>query len=130
MTFLVGFGLQPASAGDASSDTGTFTVSGKTYTNYATVTGNTSGHWASARTTTSRPGAQNGDMGSKGRLFTSNNSLSCEGNITYNSGASYANGDSCTRWQTGSWYSYGVSYGWNGSGYNPVYTFQSRLQNS
>jgi hypothetical protein len=39
-------------------------------------------------------------------------------------------GYSCDRYTSGTWYSYGVSLGWNGSGYTSFYTYQSPNQNS
>jgi len=70
----------------------------------------------------------------RGRLFTGSGALSCEGTNEYSSQSlgpgSFWNGTSCTRGGSGTWYSYGVSLTWNGSGYNSTYTFQSPSQNS
>lgn len=133
-SFLVGFGIQAASAGIATSATGYWTVNGIQYKNNAVIitgTGN-----ANARTYTgpTSVSVSSGWVSSRGRLFTSGGALSCEGSNTYNSGTLAAGatvyGSSCTRLTSGAWYSYGVSQAWNGGGYSPFYTFQSPNQNS
>lgn len=99
--------------------------------NYATIV--TSANSAQARTSTQWNGGGTtvGWAGARGRLFTSGGALSCEGTTTYNSVAGWpATGYSCTRTTSAAWYSYGVSYGWNGSGYTAFYTFKSPNQNS
>lgn len=135
-SFFVGFGAQAASAGVQSSDWGYFTVSGNAYRNYAVIITSTGSARASTNT-----GPQSGDtlpggyVGSRGRLMIDGGTtLSCEGSNTYNSSSiSYATmltGVSCTRTTSGAWYSWGVSLGWNGSGYNSMYTFKTVSQNS
>lgn len=116
----------------ASSDSGYYTVAGHQYRNNAYIFSYApSSHSALAQTYTqwSTPTTAAGYAGSKGRLFTSSGSMSCEGTIIYNTGQA-AVGSSCTRTTAGAWYSYGVSYGFNGSGYSPFYTFLSPSLNS
>ncbi len=128
----VGVGLAtPANAGTALSSFGYFTVAGNQYVNYAAILTSTGHAQASTTTSFSSGSTPTGYAGSRGRLFTSGGSLSCEGANTYNPGPSYsAIGYSCTRTSSGAWYSYGVSLGFNGSGYNSYYTYQSPNQNS
>lgn len=129
-TFLVGFGAQPAFAGVADSAFGYFTAGSTQYANRATIL--TSSLNAQARTTTYRNSGSTpaGWAGSRGRLFTSGGALSCEGTTIYNPALYPAHGFSCTRLSSGAWYSWGVSQGWNGSGYNTFYTYKSPNQNS
>jgi hypothetical protein len=120
-----------ALAGNAFSSYGYYTVGSTTYENQAEIatwTGPNATAWT--QTQKSGGGTPNGWAGSRGRLFTSGGSLSCEGTNRYNSGGAYAFGQSCVRSSSGSWYSYGVSLGWNGSGYTSFYTFKSPNQNS
>jgi hypothetical protein len=123
-----------ASAGTASSSVGSFSSGGHSYTNQAVI--HTSTGSASAQTLTAPSGytAPAGWVGSRGRLFASGGTLSCESSNLYSTGSlvsgQYWSQYSCTRTTTGAWYSYGVSLVWNGSGYNSVYTFQSPNQNS
>jgi len=134
LALLVGLGVgittEAAQATTAQSSTGYYTVGGHQYANTAYVF-TYSPPAASAQTYTqwSTPTTSPGYAGSKGRLFTGSGSLSCEGSIQYNSGQA-AVGSSCTRSTSGTWYSYGVSYGWNGSSYSPFYTYQSPNLNS
>lgn len=135
-SFFVGIGAQAASAVVESSNWGYFTVAGNAYRNYAVII--TSPGNARASTNTGPQSGYTvpgGYVGSRGRLMIDGGTtLSCEGSNTYNSGSiSYATmltGVSCTRYTSGAWYSWGVSLGWNGSGYNSVYTYQTVSQNS
>lgn len=129
--FLAGVGAQPAVAGYAESARGYFTAGGTQFSNYAYIS--TSAKSATAVTSTQRTGGgtPSGWAGSRGRLFTSGGAMSCEGVNSYNSGSgTVAFGYSCTRRSGGTWYSYGVSIGWNGSGYSSFYTYRSPSQNS
>jgi hypothetical protein len=132
--FLVGVAPGLAHAGWADSSVGGFgPVNGHSYENYASVY--TPSGYAIAYTYTGPSGSSvaSGWVGSRGRLFTSGGSLSCEGSNTYSTqtltSGSYWSGTSCSR-GSGAWYSYGVSLAFNGSGYNSYYTFQSPNQNS
>lgn len=133
-SFLLGVGTQAAIALTYSSQTGYFTVAPYDYRNWATIITSS----GSARATTST-GPQSpvggGYVGSRGRLMIDGGTtLSCEGTNVYNSTTiSYpvmVVGSSCTRTTSGAWYSWGVSRAWNGSGYNSIYTYKSRSQNS
>lgn len=128
--FAVGYGAGSAYAGVAYSSYGYSTVAGKQYQNRAVI-GTSSGN-AQATTETKRSSGSTpiGWAGSRGRLFTSGGSLSCEGTNQYNSTGSGALGLSCIRYSVGTWYSYGVSLAWNGSSYQSFYTFLSPNQNS
>ncbi|ABK05568.1 hypothetical protein Arth_4397 (plasmid) [Arthrobacter sp. FB24] len=129
--FVISFGAGSAVAGDAWGDTGYYTVSGIQYENFARVS--TSTGQATAESWARRVGGNTpvGYAGARGRLFTSGGSLSCEGVDRYNpSTGSYAVGSSCARYSSGTWYSYGVTQGWNGTGYTAVYTFRTVNQNS
>lgn len=137
VSFMAGVTPTVANAGIATSTVGSFSVAGNNYRNFARIaTYPTSNHQASAFTHTAPNGftAPVGWVGSRGRLFTSGGALSCEGINTYNpsslASGSYHVAVSCIRNQVGTWYSYGVSRAWNGSGYNSVYTFLSPNQNS
>lgn len=128
--FLTGLGAQSALAGTAQSDTGYYTAGGTQFKNAAIIA--TAPGQAQALTVTERSSGSTpaGWAGSRGRLFTSAGALSCEGTTTYNTAGNQAHGASCSRSTHGTWYSYGVSEAWNGSGYNPFYTFLSPNQNS
>ena len=121
--------MAAAEAGTAYSSDGYFTVAGNQYINVAYIHTSTGSAVATTSTGFSNGATPTGYAGSRGRLFTSGGSLWCEGSNTYNSSA-FAAGYSCNSRTSGSWYSYGVSLGWNGSGYNSYYTYQSPNQNS
>jgi hypothetical protein len=128
---LVGGGVAAANAGTADSAYGYYTVAGHQYRNQAVVATNPGAAAASTGTGWSAGGTTAGWAGSRGRLFTSGGSLSCEGSNTYNgTTGTDAVGVSCRKTGSGSWYSYGVSLGWNGSGYTSFYTYQSPNQTS
>lgn len=123
-----------AAAGVAVSSWGYFTTNGVQYRNKAEVVTSTGQAHATAWVGPRYQSVGSGWVGARGRLFTSGGALSCEGTTTYN-GSSLSSGSShiawsCIRSQGGTWYGYGVTYGWNGSSYNPVYTFKSPNQNS
>ena len=129
--FLVSFSPSAASAGTASSNYGNFSTAGVAYRNQAVVyTGNgiSSASTFTGPTTTTAP---SGRIGSQGRLFTSGGTLSCAGAVRYSniavSPGGFWQGTSCQR-GSGTWYSYGVSYTFNGSGYNATYTLISPNQ--
>lgn len=130
VAFLMGVSSQAASAGSAVSSTGYYTVAGIQYLSRAHIA--TTPGQASAGTWVERNGASTpgGYAGARGRLFTSGGSLSCEGSTLYNDAGYGVFAWSCTRSASGSWYSYGVGYGWNGSSYSPFYTFTSPSQTS
>jgi len=132
VSFAAGVSVAGANAGNASGSYGFFTAGSTQYINFASIA--TSSNVAQATTSTSRNASTtpSGWAGSRGRLFTSGGSLSCEGSTTYNSGTIYGYHEavSCIRFTSGTWYSYGVSYGYNGSGYNASYTYLSPNQAS
>lgn len=74
--------------------------------------------------------APGGWMGFRARLFSSGGSLIQESVTQYNGGPSFQASIGTSRNAGGSWYSYGVTYGWNGSGYNAHFTFTSPNQTS
>lgn len=119
--FGAGAAAVPAYAGVASGNVGFYTVAGNQYRNYATIVTSTNSARASTNTGPDNFTAPAGWVGSRGRLFTSGGALSCEGGNVYSSTSmvkyQYLTGTSCTRSYGGTWYSYGVSLGWNGSGY-------------
>jgi hypothetical protein len=120
-----------AFAGTAQSAYGYFTGGNTTYMNYAHVTTSTSYAWSDTVTQRNGGGTQVGWAGSRGRLYTGAGALSCEGSNVFSSTyGSPAVGDSCTRTAHGTWYGYGVSYGWNGSSYNAAFTFTTPSQTS
>ena len=136
--FVIGMtvGIAPAiaTAGTATSATGYYTIAGKQYRNFAKVYTSTGSATADTWAGPTSVSVAAGWVGVRGRLFTSGGALSCEGTNHYN-GSTMLAGDlfvwnSCVRGGSGSWYSHGVSLGWNGSGYNSVYTFKSPNQNS
>lgn len=131
-SFLVSFGVTASNAGTANSSLGYYSASGYNYSNQAIVV--TSSGYAEARTkvsVTSGSCAPSGYIGLRARLFTSGGSLNRESQNRYTS--------SCTMGYDspigagglyGTWYSYGVSFAWNGSSYNAVYTYKSPNQSS
>lgn len=116
------------------SATGYFTVNGHQYSNYARLdvstasggagSGQTTTQWASGCTSA-------GWAGSRARLFDGSTGALVyqDPTIRYNSACSIALSGVV---QSGhrAWYSYGVSWGWNGSGYSAYYTYQTVSQNS
>jgi hypothetical protein len=132
---LLGSSVGAANAGTAKSAYGYLTTGGYQYQNYALISTNTQFHYATAWTTSKRTTGNTtpvGWAGSRGRLFTSGGAMWCEGTTLYNTGTVgwAADASSCTANATGAWYSYGVAYGWHGSGYTAYYTFLSPNQNS
>lgn len=140
-TFVASFfiGLTPgfAHANWGPGEVGYFgPVYGHSYANHADVLTSTKNAKAYTYTGPSGSSVASGWVGSRGRLFigTTGTVMSCQGATTYSTqtmtSGSYWSGISCTRFTTGSWYSYGVSEAFNGSGYNSFYTFRSSNQNS
>ena len=137
LSFLAAF-APAALAGVVTGSTGQSTVAGRAYHNSATIaTYPGSNHQASALTNTAPWGftAPAGWVGSQGRLFKSaGGALYCAGSTSYNGSSSasgtFSSGSSCIVHIASAWYSYGISYGWNGNGYDSFYTFLSPVQNS
>lgn len=132
---MVGFGTSAAFAGYASGNLGYFTVGGHQYVNHAYVSTNTSSHWALSGTHTDWTSGTipAGYAGSRGRIFEcSSNILKAESTIVYNSAGNEAVANSPTWWTSAgnAAYGYGVSWGWNGSGYSAYYTFKTTCQNT
>lgn len=131
----IGFGatIAPAaaSAGSASSSNGYYSDNGRGYYNRAEMNTSAGKAWAVTVVGPSNgQGVPGGWMGARARLFSSNGALVQESNTVYNGQNSTLLSVPTTRYANGSWYSYGVTYGWNGNGYNPHYTFQSPNQTS
>lgn len=120
-----------ASAAYSFSSEGHYTAAGWTWTNQALVqTVNSSFVQANTQTYTST--SQTGISGSRGRLFTGyapSGPMSCEGNNVFNSGNAFASAWSCNRYSSNSWWSWGVSLAWTGSGYQSFYTFKTTSVN-
>lgn len=128
--FLIGLAPAAAQAGQASSSWGYFTVNGVSYKNQATIstsTGSAGAYTFLGRTSGCIP---SGWGGARARLFNSANTLIQESSILYNSGCVIGFDRVTSRSGGGTWYSYGVTWGWNGSSYSPSYTFKSPNQNS
>lgn len=129
--FTVTFGAQAALAyGAVYSSTSQYYVAGHWYDAYAVIY-TVPASYASAGTKSSFTGGGTyaGWAGARGRLFTQDDYLSCEGLNMYNpSDGALANANSCSNYQAYNWYSWGVARGWNGSGYNDFYTFKTVLQ--
>lgn len=127
---LVGAGTT-AFAGQALSQTGYYTIAGHQYATIAAINTSPNNAYAVTVNQWSSGGTLAGWAGARARLFTESGSMACESANTYNSTTGgVANPMSCFRITSGSWYSYGVALGWNGSGYSPFYTFRSPNQNS
>lgn len=127
---LLGFIATTALAATVTSTVGYYTVAGRQNRNFARLDYYTPGGTAYTFTGPKSPvTAPVGYVGSRGRLFLDSGQMSCEGTNTYNnSSITYTTmwiGYSCDRFTHGTWYSYGVSYSWNGSGYSPWYSFRT-----
>lgn len=129
--FAVMFGAQSALAyGAVNSSISQYYVAGHWYDAYAVIyTEPASYALAGTKSSFTGGGTYTGWAGARGRLFTQDNYLSCEGVNSYNpSPGTIANANSCSRYQPYNWYSWGVARGWNGSSYNDAYTFKTVLQ--
>lgn len=128
--FAIAYFPAVSHAGTATSNWGYFTVAGKQYRNQATII--TSPGNASARTYVGPTGAcaPSGHMGYRARLYNSGGTLVQQSSIGYNSICAAGFSGPTNRNASGAWYSYGVTWGWNGSGYNAFFTFKSPNQNS
>ena len=122
---LLGVAVAPAGAATAWGQIGNIgSALGISYNNQAGV--DNSSKWA-ATVTSANTNAPVGYIGSRGRLF-NGSSICSDPGTTYNNVAASSHygystfGVSCG---SGARYSYGVSYFYNGSGYNAAYTFQS-----
>ena len=120
----------PAQAGTADSTIGLFTVYGVNYTNQATIYTTPGSANASTLITTASGTVPAGWMGARARLFNSSGVLIQEGQTSYTPVKAAGYGVSTIRSATGTWYSYGVTYSWNGNGYSAYYTFRSPNQSS
>lgn len=137
-TFLVGLTGQSASAGWVDSNTGYYgPIYGHSYANYAELYTSLSGAGEAIAYTAAGPNGSSvpaGYVGVRGRLWTSGNTLACQGTIVYSSqtltSGSYWSANSCTKATHGAWHSNGLSYAFNGSTYDPYTTFNTVNQNS
>lgn len=128
---LVGVITTTAVAASQTSTTGYYTVASRQNRNWAKIDYNTN-PIATAYTYTgpnSPTTAPVGYVGSRDRLFLDNGQMSCEGTNTYNTQSITKTtmwiGRSCDRFTHNTWYSYGVSYSWNGNGYSPWYSYRT-----
>ena len=129
---FVAAGVEAAFA--VSSAPGYSTVNGHQYINHAAISTGTSGSGSIGFTTDTKWNSglpAQGWAGSRARLFNSRGDL-----VQQDSVFRYNDCAGCTAWSLGSrtghgvWYSYGVSQGWTGSGYQAFYTFKTVNQNS
>lgn len=130
---LIGLGIgqvSVANAGTASSATGYFTVYGINYYNSAVIITSSGQVAASTRIGSNSGIVSTGWVGARARMFNSGGSLVQESSNYYNSIPVYSISVPTNRSAYGTWYSYGVTYSWNGGGYSPYYTYLSPNQNS
>ncbi|BCW44611.1 hypothetical protein [Arthrobacter sp. StoSoilB5] len=131
VAFAVMFGAQSALAyGAVYGQINNYYVAGHWYDSYPIIyTQSQSYAVAGTMSSFSGGGTYTGWAGARGRLFTQDNYLSCEGLNMYNpSPGTVANANSCSQYQSYNWYSWGIARGWTGSGYNDFYTFKSVIQ--
>lgn len=131
---LLGGGITSASAvGTADSSTAQFSVNGITYYDFARVTANSNGTVYASTWIRGASTVPAGWAGVNGRLFRSSGAMVGESGFYYN-GSSMPAGNQLVNTTghnaRGTFYSYGVARGWNGSSYNSYYTFQSPYQNN
>jgi hypothetical protein len=132
---LAATGTQAAGAGVATSDYGFFSVIGNQYINFAQISTNTSVHDGTAYTVTGwvAPNIPPGYAASRGRLMLcGSDSVWREGNNTFNTAYDQPAVGQTSVWNAvgSAWWTRGVSYGWNGGGYNASYTYYTACQNS
>lgn len=133
--FTVGLAGSQADAGSATSTTGYFSTAYSGWANSANISTSTKSAKAYSNINIS-PASKNaptGYMGARGRLFIggSTTNMSCEGTTVYNTVPQMSVvAASCTRTTSGTWNSYGVTYGYGNGGYSAVYTYNSPIQPS
>ncbi len=117
------------------SNNGYFTVAGNQYLNYAGLNTDTAGAGTAAVSTVTQFSsgcAPSGYAGSRGRLFDGSTTALVVQDTVFR----YNSGGTCFAFSSASAsghrvnYSYGVSQGWTGSGYNSYYTYLTTNQNS
>lgn len=130
--FFTSFAPSLAEAGRSDSPYGYVTVNGVQFRNRAFVETSGTDVWAFAGTSMGHTDGSTpiGHAGARGRLFTAGGVLSCEGTNKYNTTTASVAASSCFQQAKGGWYSYGVTYAWNGSSYGAYYTFKSGIQYS
>jgi hypothetical protein len=120
-----------AFAGNADGARAVFTVNGQSYVDYSTILTSSGSEYANTATGPSSGTVATGYLGSRGRLFNDAGTMQCQSAIAYNTqslvAGQYWNGQ-CANSLHGNFYSYGVSFGWNGSGYNASYNFRTVSQ--
>jgi hypothetical protein len=129
----VAIGAGPGAAfADAASGWGYFgPYAGYSYKNQSLIYNSLSTH-VTASTTTANQGSGNvpgGYMGADARLFTSTGALKAESGYRFTSGAANSTTVPVQYTVHGTYYSYGVSAVYNGSGNSYVYAYQSPSQN-
>lgn len=131
---LLGAGTISASAGIATGGTSAFTVGGNSYRDFARVSTKPGQAQASTWIARTDGTASSGWLGANARLFRSNGAMIAETGFRYN-GSAYGSGTyfavpGSYYGVYGTFYSYGVVKGWNGSSYGTYYTFVSPNQTS
>lgn len=129
----VAIGAGPGAAfADAASGWGYFGPNaGYSYKNQSIIYNLTSTQ-VTASTTTANQSSGNvpgGYMGADARLFTSTGALRAESGYRFTSGAANSTTVPVQSTTHGTYYRYGISAAYNGSGYNYVYAYQSPQQN-
>jgi len=136
LAFAFAFSGGVATAGQAVSAYGYYTVNGVDYKNWAAVNTNPGyNHQAYSVTLVSptNKSIAGGWAGAAPRIY-KNGALVCSEGYTYNSGTLAKNGvlnpAGCFYNTVAVWYTQGVTRGWTGSGYASYWTFNSPSQNS
>lgn len=128
--FLLAYSPMSSDAGTAYGSWGGYSVGGRDYQNRAWVSTSTGSAGARTDVRPTSGCAPSGYMGARARLFNSGGSLIQESSIVYNSVCANSMTVPTNRSASGTWYSYGITWGFNGSGYNSFYTFVSPNQSS
>lgn len=123
---VLGSGAAAAHAAFYSSSVGQFTGAGRTYNTQAVLNTDSSPDLASTFVSVQGGPAPAGWLGSQARTFLENGAFCGEGSFYYSSSATSTTssnlGMGCGAQRYFSW---GVTKGWNGNGYNTVYTFRT-----
>jgi hypothetical protein len=131
---VLGGGVTAAYAGTIDSANGFYTYDGRDYVNSARI--ETSPNYAVASTAVTLRGGNTpgGSVSARGRIYTANNALYCEGVNILNLAGQSARGYSCSSGYKASgaaWYSYGVTRSRNSSGgFASFFTLKTNYQYS
>lgn len=128
--FLLGVSTSAAFAAWVDGPPGYFTVGSHQYVTVSSVDTSPGDAFGVTTTAWSAGNTQAGYAGARGRVFEcSTNNLTSEGSIQYNAQGVPASGNS------GNWYasnnaaySWGVAWGYNGSGYSAYYSIRTTCQ--